>query len=134
MYIFLVSSHLVLPCLALSLLALHCRIMYYSLILYFVQTHLVLLVVLSSPFCFFGPQEEAAEKSQKYKEGKFILERCAVTRENCGGSDRFGSDRFGSDGFGSDRFDSGRFGSDRCRSNIVGWGSENAPFADSARW
>lgn len=83
-----------------------------------VQTTMVIL-------CYFSVQEEAAEKSQKYKKGKFILERCAVTLEGGDGDGRHGSDRFGSE----------RFGSERCGSNsIIGWGADKAPFADGARW
>ncbi|CBJ29004.1 conserved unknown protein [Ectocarpus siliculosus] len=70
--------------------------------------------------------EEAADKSQKYKEGKFILERCAVTLEGRSGDGYYGSSS------------SGRFGGaeQRCgSSSIIGWGADNAPFAGGgSRW
>lgn len=74
------------------------------------------------------PQEEAAEKSQKYKEGKFILEKCAVTLEGRGGDGCYGT--------ASSSACRSRFGaasrSDRCGapSSIIGWGADNVPFAD----
>ncbi|CAB1113822.1 unnamed protein product [Ectocarpus sp. CCAP 1310/34] len=70
--------------------------------------------------------EEAADKSQKYKEGKFILERCAVTLESRSGDGYYGLSS------------SGRFGGaeQRCgSSSIIGWGADNAPFAGGgSRW
>lgn len=66
------------------------------------------------------PQEEAAEKTQKYKEGKFILERCYITVEGCDGDGSYGSDHYGPERCGS--------------SSIIGWGSDTAPFADDPRW
>ncbi|CAN0439487.1 unnamed protein product, partial [Ectocarpus fasciculatus] len=72
--------------------------------------------------------EEAADKSQKYKEGKFILERCAVTLEGRSGDGYYGSSS-----------SSGRFGGaeQRCgSSSIIGWGADKAPFAGGggSRW
>ncbi|CAN0225543.1 unnamed protein product [Pylaiella littoralis] len=69
--------------------------------------------------------EGAVEKSQKYKVGKFILERFAVTVEGRSGDGCSGSSR-------------GPAGSDRCSRSrsrgVIGWGADNAPFAESDRW
>lgn len=90
---------------------------------------------------FFSPtlwlllQEEAAEKREKYKEGKFILEKCAVTLEGCSGDGCYGSASASASSGGRGRFGAGSR-SDRCggSSSIIGWGADNAPFADGGRW
>lgn len=88
-------------------------------------------------------QEEAAKESQKYKEGKFILERCAVIPEGSDGdgyiaepSNRHFDDRYSDDRFGTNRYDADDFDSQRYDSygGFVSWGMDNAPLAASGRW
>lgn len=87
------------------------------------------------------PQDSAADAGQKYKEGKFILERCAVTLEGCDGdgySDGFSGrpssrtdNRYGY-GYGPE------YGSDGCGSRsgggFVAWGADHAPTASGGHW
>eukprot|EP00903_Cladosiphon_okamuranus_P020126 g18480.t2 len=81
--------------------------------------------------------EEAADKSQKYKEGKFILEKYAITLEGRSGDSSCGSASASASALSGGR---GRYGTgsrpDRCEgsSSIIGWGADNAPFADGGRW
>lgn len=77
------------------------------------------------PPCARLLQEEAVDKSEKYKVGKFILEKFAVTVEGGSGDGCYGSSR--------GRPETDRFSRSRNRS-VIGWGADNAPFADSARW
>lgn len=99
------------------------------------------------PLAPTATQEEAAEKREKYKEGKFILEKCAVALEGRSGDGCYGSASAwaSASGSGSGSASSGgrgRFGAgsrprpDRCggHSSIIGWGADNAPFADGGRW
>ncbi|CAM9125517.1 unnamed protein product [Sphacelaria rigidula] len=85
--------------------------------------------------------DSAADAGQKYKEGKFILERCAVTLEGCDGdgySDGFSGrpssrtdNRYGY-GYGPE------YGSDGCGSRsgggFVAWGADHAPTASGGHW
>lgn len=95
-------------------------------------------------------QESAAEAGQKYKEGKFILERCAVSLEGCDGDgyidyfnsrhsslkdDRYGygyRSEYGSDGGCGSTSGSGLGG------GFVAWGADHAPIPSggggSDRW
>ncbi|CAN0392750.1 unnamed protein product [Hapterophycus canaliculatus] len=70
--------------------------------------------------------EEAAEKSQKYKEGKFILERCAVTLEGRSGDSFHGSSSKSNGRYGAERWGS------RSNRSVIGWGADNSDSSD--RW
>lgn len=89
-------------------------------------------------------QEQAAKENQKYKEGKYILERCAVTPEGCGGDgyqdawsthlrddDPFADERYSADSHAYEGFGDERYASD---GGFMGWGADNAPFAAGGRW